>query len=308
MKRTRHREFLDEMHRGAPWSELVAPFVPEGKRGRPLFPVESLLRLHFMQQWATLSDQAMEEALHDMPLLRGFADLGDLDDQLYVGCTTMRLCHALERNKLAERMRAIVDLLLGIKCLVRRGGTVVDVALISAQSSTKSACNERDLEMQRKKRRQRWCCDMKAHYGLVHSVRGTAAHVNHVVEANHLRHGQEINAFADARYQGANKPPGAKEDMKWHVAIQASKCRLLDQIDPVDLLTDQVERIEASVHAKAKYPFRVIKRQFGHMKVRYCGLARSLTQLQAMFAQATVWMMRKRLVESLTGVRPAHGK
>ena len=42
--------------------------MPEGKRGRPPFPVESLLRIQFMQQWFALSDPAMEEALHDMPV------------------------------------------------------------------------------------------------------------------------------------------------------------------------------------------------------------------------------------------------
>ena len=71
--------------RVVPWSDLVAqiaPFMPEGKRGRPPFPVESLLRIHFMQQWFTLSDPAMEEALHDMPLFRDFAGLGGWDDRL----------------------------------------------------------------------------------------------------------------------------------------------------------------------------------------------------------------------------------
>ena len=56
--------------------------MPEGKRGRPPFAMEPLLRIHFMQQWFTLSDPAMEEALHDMPLLRDFAGLGGWDDRL----------------------------------------------------------------------------------------------------------------------------------------------------------------------------------------------------------------------------------
>ncbi len=34
-----------------------------------------MLRVHFMQQWLTLSDTVMEEALHDMPLFREFAGL-----------------------------------------------------------------------------------------------------------------------------------------------------------------------------------------------------------------------------------------
>jgi hypothetical protein len=41
-KRTRKREFLDEMNRVVPWSELVAlvlPHAPEGKRGLKWTPV-----------------------------------------------------------------------------------------------------------------------------------------------------------------------------------------------------------------------------------------------------------------------------
>ncbi len=101
-KRTRRREFLDEMDRVVPWSDLVAqiaPFMPEGKRGRPPFPVESLLRIHFMQQWFTLSDPAMEEALHDVPLFRDFAGLGGWDDRLPDESTILRFRHVLEKNK-----------------------------------------------------------------------------------------------------------------------------------------------------------------------------------------------------------------
>ena len=77
-KRTRKREFLDEMDRVVPWDALVAliaPFAPEGKIGRPPFAVQTMLRIHFLQQWFGLSDPAMEEALHDVPLYREFAGL-----------------------------------------------------------------------------------------------------------------------------------------------------------------------------------------------------------------------------------------
>lgn len=58
-KRTRRWEFLEEMDRVVPWSSMVAEIaqsIPEGKRGRPPFPVESLLRIRLMLQWFTLSD------------------------------------------------------------------------------------------------------------------------------------------------------------------------------------------------------------------------------------------------------------
>ena len=78
-KRTRKREFLAQMERVVPWAalvELLAPHVPEGKKGRPPYPVQTMLRIHFKQQWFTLSDPAIEEALHHIALFREFAGLG----------------------------------------------------------------------------------------------------------------------------------------------------------------------------------------------------------------------------------------
>ena len=217
----------------------------------------------------------------------------------------MRFRHVLEKNKLAGRILATVNLLLGAKGLMLRSGTVVDATLISAPSSTKKASGERDPEMHQSKKGQQWFFGMKAHIGvdadsgLVHTVRGTSGNVNDVVEANSLLHGQETDVFADAGYQGAHKRPDTKEEVKWHVAMRPGKRKLLDKTDPVDALTDQVERIKASIRAKVEYPFRVIKRQFGHVKVRYRGLAKNTAQLHTLFALANLWMVRKRLTGSL---------
>ncbi len=194
-KRTRWRESLDEMDPVVPWTDLVAQiarFMPEGKRGRPPFPVESLLRIHRMQQWFTLSDPAMEEALHDMPLFREFAGLGGWDDRLPDESTILRFRHVLEKHKLAERILATVNLLLGAKGLMLRSGTVIDATLSSAPSSTKNADGERDPEMMQRRKGQQWFFGTKAHLGmdadsgLVHTVRGTAGSVNDVIEANSL--------------------------------------------------------------------------------------------------------------------------
>ena len=74
-KRTRKREFLDEMNLVIPWSQLlalIAPHAPAGKTGRPPFATEVMLRIHLLQQFFGHSDPAMEEALHDIPLYREF--------------------------------------------------------------------------------------------------------------------------------------------------------------------------------------------------------------------------------------------
>jgi IS5 family transposase len=304
-RRTRKRQFLDEMERVVPWAALVAliaPHMPAGQRGRPPFPVEAMLRIHFMQQWFTLSDPAMEEALHDVPLFRDFAGLGGWDDRLPDETTILRFRHLLEKNDLAPRILEAVNDVLRTKGLLLRAGTVVDATLIAAPSSTKNNSGQRDPEMKQSKKGNQWFFGMKAHIGvdaasgLTHTVRGTAGSVNDVVVANELLHGKERDVFADAGYQGAHKRPGARKRVRWHIAMRPGKRKALDPTKPLDAITDEIERLKASVRAKVEHPFRVIKRQFGHVKVRYRGLAKNTAQLHTLFALANLWQVRRQLL------------
>jgi len=312
-KRTRKREFLAEMERVVPWSalvELVVPFAPEGRRGRPPFSVETMLRIHFMQQWFTLSDPAMEESLHDVALFREFAGLGGWSDRLPDESTILRFRHLLEKHKLAAQILETVNALLSDKGLLLRVGTVVDATLIAAPSSTKNRSGERDPEMHQSKKGNQWYFGMKAHIGvdaesgLVHTVRGTSGNVNDVVEANSLLHGQESEAFGDAGYQGAHKRPDAKEGVRWTIAMRPGKRAALDKTRVLGQLTDQLERLKASIRAKVEHPFRVIKRQFGYVKVRYRGLKKNTAQLTTLFALSNLWMARKKLDVLYGKVRP----
>jgi len=58
------------------------------------------------------------------------------------------------------------------------------------------------------------------------------------------------------------------------------------------------------VRAKVEHPFRVIKRQFGHVKVRYRGLRKNTAQLITLFALSNLWMARKKLDVLYGHVRP----
>lgn len=70
----------------------------------------------------------------------------------------------------------------------------------------------------------------------------------------------------------------------------ADKTRLIDD------LTDQLERLKASIRAKVEHPFRVIMRQLGHVRVRYRVLAKNTAQLHTLFALFNLWMARGRLM------------
>ncbi len=190
----------------------------------------------------------------------------------------------------------------GLGGVMLRAGTLVDATLIAAPSSTKNAKGERDPEMHQSKKGNQWYFGMKAHIGvdadsgLVHTVRGTAGHVSDVVEANALLHGEETEGFGDAGYQGVDKRPDAKPGVRWNIAMRPGKRANLKKDSVVDQLYDQLERLKASMRAKVEHPFRVIKRQFGHVKVRYRGLAKNTAQLHTLFALSNLWMARRALV------------
>jgi len=64
---------------------------------------------------------------------------------------------------------------------------------------------------------------------------------------------------------------------------------------------DKLEHVKASIRAKVEHPFRVIKRQFGHVKVRYRGLAKNTAQLHTLFALSNLWMVRRTLLSEIRG-------
>ena len=306
-KHTRKRVFLDEMSLVVPWTELVGliqPFAPTGtgvKGGRPTFALETMLRIHFLQQWFGLSDPAMEEALHDTPLYCEFARLDAGMGRLPDETTILRFRHLLEEHNLSIQLLATINATLIAKGLMLKTGTVVDATLIAAPSSTKNSTGERDPEMHQSKKGNQWHFGMKAHIavdadsGLVHTVIGTAANVNDVTQRHGLLHGQETVVFADAGYQGAVKRPEAT-GVDWHVAMRPGKRRVLNKNSPWGSLLEKAEQLKASVRAKVEHPFRVIKRQFGFTKVRYKGLAKNTAQLMMLFALSNVWMARRHLL------------
>jgi IS5 family transposase len=65
------------------------------------------------------------------------------------------------------------------------------------------------------------------------------------------------------------------------------------ELHPIDA---RINRIIAMVRAKVEHPFRVIKRQFGHVKTRYRGPAKNRAQLFILFALANLFLMRRRLM------------
>jgi IS5 family transposase len=203
---------------------------------------------------------------------------------------------------------ATVNSTLASKGLLLKSGTAIDATLIAAPSSTKNSSGERDPEMHQTKKGNQWHFGMKAHIGvdadsgLVHTVVGTAANVNDVTQASALVHGEETDVFADSGYQGVAKREETQGiETNWHVAMRPGKRKALDKSTPMGAIMDKLEHVKASIRAKVEHPFRVIKRQFGFVKVRYRGLAKNTAQLHTLFALSNLWMARHRLLQRAQG-------
>ena len=310
-KRTRKREFLNEMDMVIPWAELlalIAPHAPAGNTGRPPFATQVMLRIHLLQQFFGHSDLAMEEALNDIPLYREFAHLDAGMSRLPDESNILRFPPMLEEHELGPQILATVNARLIERGLMLKTGTVVDASLIAAPSSTKNDKGERDPEMHQTKKGNQWHFGMKAHIGvdadsgLVHTVTTTAANAHDVTQAHALLHGEEEVVFADSGYRGVHKREEIQAqhpNVAWQIAMMPGQRKAMDKTRPVNTLLDQVERLRAGIRAKVEHPLRLLKCQFRHRKVRYRGLGKNTSQLLVMFALSNLWMVRKRIFQGL---------
>ncbi len=304
-KPTRRERFLYEMDRVVPWSELLAViekhYPTSGRRGRPPLGLERMLRIHFMQQWYALSDPAMEDALYEIESMRRFAGIELNEDAIPDESTILQFRRLLEKHSLAPKLLEAVNAHLIAKGLLLRQGTIVDATIIAAPSSTKNASGKRDPEMHSTKKGNQWHFGMKAHIGvdwftgLVHTVKSTAANAADVTHTADLLHGEETRVFGDAGYTGAEKRVGdVGREIDWHIAEKRGRVKALKD-DGYKEAVQQLETLRARIRAKVEHPFRVIKRQFGYMKVRYRGLAKNGAQVETLFALSNLWMARQKL-------------
>lgn len=237
-KRTRKRQFLEEMQLVVPWADLLAlikPFTTKSTLGRPPFSTSTMLRIYFLQQWFCLSDPAMEEALHDTPLLREFAQLDAGASGMTDESTILRFRHLLETHHLAKKILETVNAGLTQKGLLLKAGTLVDATLIAAQS------------------------------GLVHTVVTTAANVHDVTQAHQLLHGQDNEVFADSGYRGVTKRKemqGTGANVAWNISMMPSKRKSLNSHCVSGQLSQELEKVKAKIRSKVEHVFRVMKCQF----------------------------------------------
>ena len=129
------------MEQVVPWqalSDLIEPCYPKtSKKGdRPPYLLATMLRIHLMQQWYSLSDPGMEEALTELPIMRCFAGIDLISDRLPDETTILTFRHLLEQNELGEQIFQTVKAHLKERGMAMKQGTIINATLIAAPCST----------------------------------------------------------------------------------------------------------------------------------------------------------------------------
>ena len=297
-RKTRKELFLARMEALLPWAmmlEVIEPVYPKAGNGRRPYPLDTMLRIHCMQQWYSLSDGAMEDALYEIASMRLFAKLS-LDQAIPDRTTIMNFRHLLEQHQLARQLFDAVNLWLSDAGIMMKQGTLVDATLIEAPCSTKNKRGERDGEMHQTKKGNQWYFGMKAHIGvdaksgLTHSLKTTAANEHDLNQVGNLLHGEEAFVFADAGYQGAeNREELADVKAQWAIAMRPGRLKELKKHPRKNKAVIAFERLKSSIRAKVEHPFRIIKRQFGFVKARFKGLRKNDNQLAMLFTLANLF-------------------
>jgi IS5 family transposase len=164
-KQAKREKLLAEMEVVVPWgalNDLIEPHYPRTSKmgGRPPYPLATMLRIHLLQQWYSLSEPAMEDALIEVPTMRRFAGIDMISDRIPDETTILSFRHLLEKHDLGQPIFETVKSHLSARGMSMRQGTIVDATLIAAPSSTTNEKKERDPEMHQTKKGNQWSFGM----------------------------------------------------------------------------------------------------------------------------------------------------
>lgn len=298
-KKTRREVFLEEMEQVVPWAQLlkvIKRYYPKAGQGRPPLGLEKMLRIYFLQQWYNLSDPGMEDALYDTESMRRFAGIELGQDEVPDETTILNFRHLLERHGLTEKLFAKVTAHLEHSGLLLRQGTIVDATIVTASRSHKNASGAPDPEMSSTRKGTDWFFGMKMHIGtdkrgVVHSALATTGRVHDSQVMDDLLHGAEEELYGDRAYINEAKQKACEAaGQRW--LVQRRSRRGL----PLSARDRKWNRRQSMVRARVEHIFQIIKRLWGHHKVRYRGLAKNEAQWFSLLALANLYLVRKDLL------------
>lgn len=300
---TKREEFLDTMDTIIPWTTwiaMIAPYYPEGKRGRRPIEIEVKLRMYLLQVWFSISDEGLEDAVYDSYAMRKFMGINFIDGNVPDATTLLKFRHLLEEHDLCEAFFKDIKERLEKSGLMMHGGTIVDATIIHSTSSTKNRKGKRDPEMHQTKKGNQWYHGMKVHIGVdagsgyVHTIVGTAANVHDLDAAAQLFREDDKVGYGDSGYTGIEKRDEIRSDehlskMEFRIGTRPSSLKMAKDYDGFHW-DHYIEGRKASVRCKVEHVFLIVKRQLGYSKTAYRGIRKNINRFYMLFGCANLIM------------------
>lgn len=295
-------ERLDRINAVIDWSrvEALVSGIHDAAEGRRAYPPLVMVKALLLQQWYSLSDPRLEEALSDTLSFRRFVGLG-LDDGTPDHSTVSRFRTALGQMSLDAALFGEIAAQLDQRGLILKRGTLMDATIVEAQArkpsyedgaGTKSAVDA-DADWTRKGGKSHY--GYKAHVavdegsGLIRQAILTPAKTFESEVADDLVCGDEQAVYGDRAYEHKQRRASLKaRGIKDRIMHRSHK-------NQPGLPHWQKRRngLIAPIRAAVERVFGTLKRGYGYTRVRYFSLAANLTQLRLL---AIAYNLRRALV------------
>lgn len=279
-------ESLEKIAAHLDWSAIdqALSSLRSNRVGAPAYPALIMLKALLLQQWYSLSDPALEEALSDRLSFRRFLGLG-LEDPTPDHSTLWRFREALRRSGLDAQVFTALERQLSDRGLIIKKGTLADATLVQAQGRRpRDGEAASDPEARLTKKGSRYVYGYKAHIavdqdsGLVRRAILTPANVNDTGQGDALICGDEGAYYADAAYD--TKARRAALRARGIVDAIVHRPNKHHPILPAAL--QAANRLIRPIRSRVETTFAIWKRHYGYTRVRYFGLGRNQTQLTLM--------------------------
>jgi IS5 family transposase len=271
--------------------QLLSAIYAAGE-GRPAYPLLVMLRALLLQQWYSLSDPELEEAISDRFSFRDFVGLS-LEEEVPDHSTLSRFRKQLAQRGLSAQVFAEVNRQLERRGLMVKRGTLIDASLVAASvkpprdaASTPGQGSALDPDADWTYRKGGGShFGYKAHVaidqdsGLIRKALLTNAKVNDSEMGDELICGDEQMVYADKAYDSdarrqllarMNIGDGIMRRARWGTARHPEPA-LVARNSSLSPIRSAVER-----------SFAAMKQWYGYRRVRYRGLARNAVQLHLM--------------------------
>jgi IS5 family transposase len=270
---------IDDQVDWRPFEKVLEPLY-HPSRGRPSHPPLMMFKALLLQQWYSLSDPGLEEAICDRLSFQRFLGLS-LTDPVPDETRICRFRNLLAQAGLGEGLFALLEEQLDAKGMIIRRGSLIDATLIKAQPHPPRRGEPNpDPEADWTRRGKDGHFGYKVHFsvdegsGLLRRLALTAASVSESHLFEEMVIGDEAAVFADAAYD--------KDARKASLRHRGIFCGIINRpwrYRPITAQQKMWNKFFSGVRQAVERVIGTMKCRYGMERCRYLGRVRNHNHL-----------------------------